>query len=341
VVAVIENTHGAAVARLIALDWGTSSLRAWLLGVRGHILDTRRPDHGLLSTMADIDAADSAARARACEAVFLDVCGEWVRAHPTIPVIACGMVGSAQGWQEAGYLTVPTDLGIDAEALTAVRHGQGELYIVPGLRLAPDLEHVIPGDVIRGEETQVIGVLDLMSDSDSPRTVVLPGTHTKWLRIDNRKVISFTTAMSGELYGLVTGHGILGYTATTAVRDDQAFARGLAAASTAPSRGLAAVLFSARALALDGLLDPPSLPDYISGVIIADEVRHLLPEYADRERIVLCGNTDLCRRYAAALDLHGVATEVVGEETATRGLWTVATTAGLVEPSPQARRRTM
>jgi len=338
---VIQSTRGAAAARLIALDWGTSSQRAWLLGDGGRILDGRRPEHGLLRTMADVDVTDAAARARACEAVFLEVCGDWLRAHPAIPSIACGMVGSAQGWWEAGYLTVPTDLDIEAGALTVVRHGQGELYIVPGLRLAPDLEHAIPGDVIRGEETQVIGALDLMPDSGRPRTVVLPGTHTKWLRIDNRKVNSFTTAMSGELYGLVTGHGILAYTATTAVRDDQAFARGLAAASTAPSRGLAAALFSARALALDGLLDPPSLPDYVSGVIIGDEVRHLLPEYTDRERIVLCGNADLCRRYASALDLHGVATEIVGEEITARGLWTVATTAGLVEPSPHDRGRTL
>jgi 2-dehydro-3-deoxygalactonokinase len=322
----------AARPRLVALDWGTTSQRVWLLGDDGRILESRQRDRGLLSTVAA-----GTERTREHEKVFVDACGDWLRANPALPAIACGMVGSAQGWAEAGYLNVPTDLAIDAAELITVRHDLGVLHLVPGLRVAP--HGAVPGDIMRGEETQLIGVLDLLPEADGPLSVILPGTHTKWVRIDNRKVISFTTAMSGELYALVLRHSILALTAAHGERDDAAFTRGLTAAA-ADERGLAAELFGARALVLDGLLEPASVPDYVSGVIIADEVRHQLPRHANPGRIVLCGTTDLCRRYASALGQYGVQTHILAEDTTVRGLWTIAARAGLVQtgtPTPEER----
>lgn len=322
--------------RLIALDWGTTSMRSWLLGDEGRILETREPAGGLLDMAAGIDAADPAARARAYEAAYLDVCGGWLRDHPGLPALACGMVGSAQGWCEAGYLTVPARLDSTARSLTEITLAAGAVHLVPGLRVASDARHDIPGDVLRGEETQVIGVLELIARPDAEHIVVLPGTHTKWMRIEDRTVRSFTTAMSGELYGLVTGHGLLSHTATDPRRDDAAFTRGLTAGFSPRERGLATALFGARALVLDGLLAPSSLADYLSGVVLADEVRHLLPQYR-AERIVLCGNADLCRRYAAALRMRGVVTEVVGEDAAAAGLWSIAVAAGVVAAEAASR----
>jgi 2-dehydro-3-deoxygalactonokinase len=327
---VIQNTPDPSTPRLIALDWGTSSQRAWLLGDEGRILDVRRPDFGLLGATGD----DRGSRTRNYEAAFDEACGDWLTANPGLPAIACGMVGSAQGWREAGYLTTPTDLAIDAADLTTVPHPRGVLHLVPGLRVAPTADGAVAGDVMRGEETQIIGALGLLPPTDGPITIVLPGTHTKWTRVENRKIVSFATSMSGELYGLVMQHGILGRTAHGGVRDDAAFERGLVTGTSVPSRGLPAELFGARALVLDGLLDPSSVPDYVSGVIIADEVRHLLPHYAFGDRILLCGNADLSRRYAAALRVHGVVAEMVAEEAAAQGLWHVAVAAGLVEPTP-------
>lgn len=141
--------------------------------------------------------------------------------------------------------------------------------------------------------------------------------------------------MTGELYGLLMEHGILARTAHAPVRDDAAFTRGLDADI---SRGISTALFGARALVLDGALEPSALPDYVSGLLIADEIRHLLP--ADRKRIVLCGKPDLCRRYAAALerhDAHPAAT--LTEEAAARGLWHIAVTSGLVTGDDAARHR--
>ncbi|MFJ4655154.1 2-dehydro-3-deoxygalactonokinase [Nocardia sp. NPDC088792] len=322
--------HPAPEPCLIALDWGTSSQRAWLLGADGRVLEARRSGAGLLSTSAGIDLTDSAARARGHEAAFLALVGDWLRAHPGLPAIACGMVGSARGWQEAEYRTVPSPLTFRADDLTPVRHREGVLHLVPGLRVAQDPARMLPGDVLRGEETQAIGILAQLPDPAATQTLVLPGTHSKWLRIHDREVTGFTTAMSGELYALVTEHGILAHTATAPEHDDTAFARGLAASSAPAARGLAAELFGARVLVLAGALASSALPDYVSGVIIGDEVCRLLPHYREPGRITLCGNAELCRRYAAALVRHDIDAEIVGEDAAAQGLWTIARTAGLV-----------
>lgn len=305
-------------------------MRCWLLGGNGRILDTRRFAGGLLDMATGIDATDPVARARAYETTFLDVCGPWLRTTPGLPALACGMVGSAQGWREAGYLDVPARLDITGPALTRVATAAGTVHLVPGLRVPSDPRHDIAGDVLRGEETQVIGALQSIERPDAEHLLVLPGTHTKWIRIADRKVLSFTTAMTGELYALVTQHGLLSHTGTAPRRDDAAFARGLTAGFSVRERGLAATLFGARALVLDGLLEPAALADYLSGVVIADEVRHLLPHHGGAERIVLCGNGDLCRRYAAALRTRGVDAQVVDEDAAAAGLWSVAVASGLV-----------
>ncbi|MDI3385117.1 2-dehydro-3-deoxygalactonokinase [Streptomyces sp. B-S-A8] len=333
---------------LVALDWGTSGRRAWLLDAGGRILDTRRSGRGLLATTDGIDAHDRDARAAAHEAALHEACGDWLTAYPQLPAVACGMVGSDRGWADSGYRTVPAT--VDFTALVPVRHRGGVLHLVPGLRI-PSGE--APGDVMRGEETQLVGLLDALGDRGEPCTVVLPGTHTKWARVEGGRVTGFSTAMSGELYGLLTAHGILARTAETARtaasartaetartagsartaetaagsvrRDDAAFERGLAAGR---SRGLAAELFAARPLVLDGVLAPAALPDYLSGVLIADEVAHLLPGAATE--VVLCGTADLCRRYATALARHGVRATVLSEDITARGLWRIADQAGLL-----------
>ncbi|MGW0183373.1 2-dehydro-3-deoxygalactonokinase [Nocardia sp. NPDC003345] len=324
--------------RLIALDWGTTSMRSWLLGTHGRVLDSRDHGGGLLDMAAGTGGADAASRARAYEAAFLAVCGDWLREYPGLPALACGMVGSAQGWREAGYLTVPVRLDGLSHALTGVAAGQGVLHLVPGLRVPSDPHDDIAGDVLRGEETQVLGALELIGAPEAAHTLVLPGTHTKWLRVDDGKVAAFTTAMSGELYGLVTRHGLLSHTGAAPRRDDAAFARGLNAGFSARARGLGAALFGARALVLDGLLAPASLTDYVSGVVIADEVRNLLPHQDGTGPIVLCGNADLCRRYTVALRMRGASTWIVsGEDAAAAGLWSVAVASGLVAPDGSPR----
>jgi len=127
--------------------------------------------------------------------------------------------------------------------------------------------------------------------------------------------------MSGELFALLVRHSILALAESSGGRDnDGAFTYGLSTGTRTDRRGLAVELFGARALVLEGLLDPSSVPDYLSGVIIADEVEHQLNRLREPGRIVLCGTTDLCRRYDMALRAYGVQTQIIGEEATARGL---------------------
>ncbi|MGU3499397.1 2-dehydro-3-deoxygalactonokinase [Mycobacterium sp. C31M] len=309
-------------ARVVAVDWGTTSLRAWLMGDDGQILAAHRRAKGLLS-ITDLPPAERGAE---YEAIFTELCADWFRAHPGLPAIACGMVGSSEGWTDAGYLTVPTELSIGLNDLTEIRHNHGVLHLVPGLRVASGAEH--PGDLLRGEESQLAGALDLIGPDHGGLTFVLPGTHTKWVRVDDGAVTAFTTVMTGEIYGLLLEHGLLARTAAPRIHDDHAFARGL---GTTGERGLPAELFATRALVLDGLLAPSSVSDYISGVLIADEIRHQLPRHGGTDGYVLCGAPDLCERYARALELHGAAPRILAEDTTARGLWTIAARAGLID----------
>ncbi|KAA0082648.1 2-dehydro-3-deoxygalactonokinase [Mycolicibacterium sp. P9-64] len=315
--------------RLIAVDWGTTSLRAWLMSDGGEIVSTRRRAKGLLS-IADRPAAERGAE---YERIFIELCKDWLGEYPTVPAIACGMVGSTEGWADAGYLTVPTDLEFSADTLTKIRHARGTLHLVPGLRVAPHGD--TPGDLLRGEESQLVGALELVDSDQLPQTFVLPGTHTKWVRVDNATVQSFTSVMTGEIYGLLLRHGLLARTAATGSPDYRAFDRGL---RTTTDRGLLAELFGARALVLDGLLDPASVPDYLSGVLIADEVRHQFPRYGAGAGVVVCGAPDLCNRYARALRQAGADPRIVTEDATARGLWTIAARSGLIDSTiPEAQ----
>ena len=315
---------------IVVLDWGTTSQRAWLLDRAGRVLAARSADAGLLSTTDGIDPADAAARADAFAAAYTALCGDWLDAHPGLPAIACGMVGSAQGWVDAGYRTAPGALAPGPGELVRVDHPAGPVHLVPGVRRPSQGDR--PGDVMRGEETQVLGVVRDGGATSEARTVVLPGTHTKWVRVADGEIVDFTTALTGELYGLEMRHGILGRTASGADRDDAAFARGLSA--SADSRGLAVELFAARALVLDGRLDATALRDYVSGVLVGDEVRSVLPRYADAgSDVLVCGPAELCRRYGVALAGHGVAARIIGGDVVVRGLWSIAVAAGLAEPA--------
>lgn len=236
-------------AALIALDWGTSSLRAYRLDDTGRTLDTRHLPWGIMRLPQPLQDGAASTALSGFDLAFEQACGDWLRAEPTLPVIACGMVGSAQGWQEAAYLDVPVDLERIGTLLTVVqRTGAGPnatpVHIVPGLIQ----RHGLP-NVMRGEETQVFGVLfdqagdvaaqpgaapeakpDAKPDPASGPTsepdpiappadtvlIGLPGTHSKWVSARQGRVTHFDTFMTGEVYAALRGHTILGRTMSDA-----------------------------------------------------------------------------------------------------------------------------
>jgi 2-dehydro-3-deoxygalactonokinase len=297
-------------ATLIALDWGTSNLRASLLGTGGAVLDRRSAAVGVMAVPE-----------RRFEDALRALCGDWLQAH-AVPLVASGMVGSRQGWVEAPYLDCPAAPAAAAAQLVAVALSDGAtLHIVPGLRCTgPDGQ----ADVMRGEETQLWGAALAAGDC-----CVLPGTHSKWAWIGAGGAVErFQTYMTGELYAVLVQHSILGRLMTPGVPSPQAFADG-AALGMAEHAHLSHLLFAARTAGLTGAREAEALPDFLSGLLIGAEIGSARLRGAPAAVTVL-GEDALFHRYAPALRLAGIDVRRAPDEATTQGQWRLAQAAGLV-----------
>jgi 2-dehydro-3-deoxygalactonokinase len=256
---------------------------------------------------------------------LLALCGPWLAAHE-VAVIASGMVGSRQGWKEAPYLPCPARLHEAAHALTRVEIEGASgacVHIVPGLRCQDASGQA---DVMRGEETQLWG-----AHLPAHSVCVLPGTHSKWAWLgDDGQVQAFKTYMTGELFGLLTQHGILGRLMTFvpgAALDREAFDAGVALGRKGHA-DLAHTLFAARTAGLMGQWEAQRLPDFLSGILLGSEIASALVG-SPLKAVSLLGDEPLCQRYAAALGQFGIDCQSVAEEATTRGQWLIARAAGL------------
>ena len=316
---------------LIGLDWGTSSLRAMLMSTTGEVLDVQSRPWGIMHLPPDPQGSADTRHSAAFERALEDTCGHWLRHDPSLPVLACGMVGSAQGWLEAAYLNSPASLDDLAKSLTRVTRTAGPaLHIVPGLIQRSGLPNVM-----RGEETQVLGVLaGNLTQDHTPMLIGLPGTHSKWVTAQDRRILSFDTFMTGEVFAALCGHTILGKTMQAAMTpDDAAFVRGLVVAQSANAElGLLSNIFSTRSLGLTGDLSAGAQADYLSGVLMGHEVASLArrQDSISTLRVMLCGEPDLCRRYAMALEVYGFKPPGISAQATARGLWEIAVAAGLL-----------
>jgi len=311
-------------AQLIALDWGTTSLRAYRFDGHGQVVEARQLPSGILRVAAEGGATAGFERA------FEQACGDWGGA-PASPIIACGMIGSAQGWREAPYLEVPASTGDLGRALTEVETASGAvLHIIPGLIARGPLP-----EVMRGEETQVAGALEgeaVPTRAGADLWIGLPGSHSKWVRVRDRRIVAFHTFMTGEVFAALCAHTLLGRTMRPPVTPDlHAFDRGVAVARSPEARaGVLSTIFSTRTLGLVGALPAEAQADYLSGLLVGYEIAAL--EYLGErgEPIVLVGTDDLCQRYRRALAALGHAPVTIASGATERGLWRVARAAGLV-----------
>lgn len=303
---------------LIALDWGTSNLRASLLDDAGNAIETRSAPGGVM-----------AVKDRQFSAALLALCGDWVKQF-SCPLIASGMVGSRQGWKEAPYLDCPATLLQAAQALTTVAledAGQPamsrQLHIAPGLRCALANGQF---DVMRGEEIQIWGA------GIAPGSLcVLPGTHSKWAWSGGSgQITCFQTYMTGELFGLLTKHGILGRLMVFGETRKDDFVSGVRVGMASHTQATHAI-FSARTAGLMGSIAPQGLPDYLSGLLVGIELGSALSSgTADtKPDVTLVGDDDLCWRYELAFELIGVPTQRAPDGATTRGQWMIAQAAAI------------
>lgn len=268
----------------IAIDWGTTNFRAWLM--RGEeVLDRRSASDGLLHVAQG--QFDSTLKA---------LLGEWLtNSAPTI--VMAGMVGSQQGWYEVDYCPMPAGLESLVISSKHVTTSWGsEAWIVPGL--SKSFTDEMP-DVMRGEEIQLLGLARLEGLDDFQ--AILPGTHSKHVRVQQRQVVDFATYMTGELFNLLISHSLLGRALPVAIADESAFFRGVEASRQ--RRSLSQLLFSARTLRLSGALPASSVGDYLSGLLIGSEFNT-----DDTGPVWLVGSADLTRRYHLAATVFGIQT---------------------------------
>ncbi|MEO7576640.1 MAG: 2-dehydro-3-deoxygalactonokinase, partial [Massilia sp.] len=191
-------------------------------------------------------------------------------------------------------------------------------------------------DVMRGEETQVVGALALHPEFAANSTLVMPGTHSKWARIEHGQVHSFVTYMTGEMFAVLSQHSVLGrlFPPGAAADDAVGFAAGVRAGVDGADTGLTHQLVAVRTLGLMGDLAPAALPAYLSGLLIGHEIHAGLHARStaglDCTPLVLIGEPKLCALYASALEILGAQTGVILPNTAPDGLWQLALAAGLV-----------
>jgi 2-dehydro-3-deoxygalactonokinase len=278
--------------RIVGIDWGTTHRRAYLLDGAGSLLATRHDEQGTLATSGHFPAA------------LASLLAHWrdLLADCDVTVLMAGMVGSALGWQEVPYLSAALPESAD------LYHIDGTSYIVPGcLWRAPDGTP----DVMRGEETQLLGAA-LLGHGDG--WYVLPGTHSKWVRLEGGRVASLRTYMTGELFGLVKQQGTLA--ALMRIGDDNpaAFARGVDAARGA---ALPHALFGCRARVVSG--DWPALDaaSYVSGLLIGAEWHDILATQPSQTiHVNVIGSPALAQRHLAAAALLDCTVTVIDPEQA-------------------------
>lgn len=275
----------------VAVDWGTSRLRAYLLDEAGAVAATIESDKGLLHVPAGGYAG-----------VLSEVIDPWREAAGDMPVLMSGMVGSRQGWVEVPYVGLPATLHDLARGTVAVdAEGFADLAIVPGV--AAGTEGDAWADVMRGEETEIFGVLAALGRTEG--TFVLPGSHAKWVRVEDGAIVRFETFMTGEVFDALARHTILARMMPLGQSRPAAFARGVAAGRELGAPGtLLTRLFNIRAETLFGRLEEADAADFLSGLLIGAEV-----DAAARgvDEVIVVGAAGLAARYLTALDQMGIA----------------------------------
>ena len=274
----------------IAVDWGTTHLRAYAMGPAG--------------VCAEASSADGmgALNRDGYEPALLRLVEPWLGAGRVTPVIACGMAGSRQGWYEAPYRSVPCT-PLDAGHLIAVPTRDPRLAV----RLVPGLKQAQPADVMRGEETQIAGALALMPGFDG--VLCLPGTHSKWVHVSAGEVVSFQTFMTGELFALLSTQSVLRHGMADDGWEDAAFDAALSETLSRPER-IGTRLFALRAEGLIAGLSAAAAKARLSGLLIGLELAGSRACWLGQP-IAIIGADRLSALYARALAAQGASSRLL------------------------------
>ena len=289
--------------KLVAVDWGTSSLRGALVNSEGLVLEKRAFPQGILQVAHG-----------QFQNVFEQRFADWM-SEDTLCLVS-GMAGSRQGWREAPYCPCPSGFQDIAQHLQWIE--KDRIGIVPGLSTFNDATP----DVMRGEEIQIFGALNTLQIETAQ--FVLPGTHSKWAHVLDGKISQFETFMTGEFYALLSQHSILAKTCLPdAPLKKEVFLDGVM--QSQKRGGLLHHAFSARSLVLFEKLNPVQSSSYISGLLIGEEIKSAKSDKASANTpLFILGNSQLTQRYAFALEALGLSAKALADEVTWSGLWSLA-----------------
>jgi 2-dehydro-3-deoxygalactonokinase len=303
-------------ADFVAGDWGTSHLRLFLCDAQGTVLDRA-------------NGAGVAGSNGQCARIFDSLVSKWVAKPQALPAVLCGMVGSNIGWLQAPYVACPATPQEIATRCVSVRDGL--IRIVPGLSCRNRFD---APDFMRGEETQILGALALEPALRQGRKLLcLPGTHTKWVVLQEGVVTGFLTAPTGELFDVLSDHSVLVRERSGVAANEAAFQRGLAQVERFPQAQVLHRLFECRSRSLDGELGSQDVSAFLSGLLIASDIAGALDALAGEtavRAVHLIGSPELTQLYATGLGRRQYATH------ATDG--SAASVAGLVQIRRQLTR---
>lgn len=281
----------------IAIDWGSTNLRAWLYQ-QGQCIDSLTSESGVTRLQG-----------RTPQQCFSELISPWFGRYGVLPVIMAGMVGSNAGWQSVPYLPCPVALTDIPHHLTQVASPlPGEVRIIPGLSIA----RADNSNVMRGEETQLIGAQLLHPSS----LCLMPGTHCKWVRMDGGVVTDFRTVITGELHYLLLKFGLVGVGIGGQATDEDAFLQGVETGFN--DAGIVSRLFEVRAAHLLGQRDKSTVSEWLSGLLIGNEVAQMRHQYplAPGGALTLIGGGGLTRRYALALARADISNHILNGDLA-------------------------
>ena len=292
----------------IALDWGTTSFRAYHVDAHSKVINQFADAEGILSV-----------KDGAFEAVLESHIGSWDK---SLPVIASGMITSRQGWIERPYVDCPASAADLAKAIHEHKTNSGRtIYFITGLHLK---SATIGHDVMRSEEVQVFGSLDT-----GAHHFVTPGTHSKWIDVTGNRITNFATYITGETFSLMRNHSILGRLMKDDADDERAFNQGVEKAFVDPA-GLLHSLFSVRSLALFDALKPEQLSSYLSGIIIGTEVAHATLSNDRSARYVVLASPNIGMRYMRAMKIAGLDVDYGDPLSIVKGEALIAKQAGII-----------
>lgn len=313
-----ENTSPPVLA---LVDWGTSSFRLWLVDERGKATFSAQSAEGMVT-----------ARKTGFNNILEKHIGQG-QGGPELPVVICGMAGAKTGWQQARYLALPADFEVMANAAIKVPELQREVFILPGIA-----KHKADApDVMRGEETLVVGAL--ANSAIDGAWCCLPGTHSKWVSVADRRIVDFRTYMTGDLFQALSNHTILSQSAATVLSGDgdqplpiektKEFAESVLAACSHPDQATS-LLFAIRAYGLLRDEDSRQAAARLSGTLIGLELAGILASLADKQ-VILISEGKLGACYERALEVTGIDYSLVNAQDAVKtGLIAASNTLGLV-----------